>query len=131
MLGRNHLLGPGFLALLLLGLLFSGAAATEGISPAQEQEFLEAKAALEGAQRAQAERYAPEPFSQAQEFLAMADHSRNKDAVRFTQASRLARAYAELSKSYAELKLEEERLMAVKEELAKAKAEIDRLKKSP
>ena len=117
--------------LILLITCFSGSVSAQGISPAQDQEFTDAKVALEAAQKAQAEKYASEPFKQAQDLLVTADNARQfKDAVKFTQASRLARAYAELAKSIAELKAEEEKLAATKEELRKAKAEIDHLKKS-
>ena len=102
------------------------------ISPAQEQEFTDAKAALESAQKAQAEKYALENLKQAQGLLGTADKARKvKDSVQFTQASRLARAYAELAQALAELKSEEERLAAAREELKRTKVEIDRLKKSP
>lgn len=121
----------GVLCSILLITCFSGSASAQGISPAQEQEFTDAKVALEAAQKAQAEKYASEPLKQAEDLLVTADNARQfKDAVKFTQASRLARAYAELAKSIAELKAEEEKLAATKEELRKAKAEIDRLKKS-
>jgi len=110
---------------------FSGIARAEDITPAQEQEFIDAKAALEAAQKAAAEKYALDNLKQAQDLLGTADNARQfKDSVKFTQASRLARAYAELAKALAELKSDEERLAAAHEELQKAKAEIDRLKKS-
>jgi hypothetical protein len=96
-----------------------------------EQEFLDAKNAVDSAQKAQAEKVAPEPLKQAQDLLVTAENARSfKDAVKFAQASRLARAYAELARATAELKAEEERLAATQEELQKAKAEIERLKKS-
>ena len=77
-----------------------------------------------------AEKYAPEPLNQAQELLALANETRSqKDAVKFSQASRLARAYAELAKTAAELKAEEEKLAQALEELQKARAELDRLQK--
>ena len=103
----------------------------QSISPAQEQEFIDAKAAIGAAQKAQAEKYAPEPFKQAQDLLVTAENARSfKDSVKFTQASRLARAYAELARSIAALKTEEEKLGAAQEELQKAKAEIDQVKKA-
>jgi len=96
-----------------------------------EQEFLDAKNAVESAQKVQAEKYAPEPLKQAQDLLVSAENARSsKDAVKFAQASRLSRAYAELSRATAELKAEEEKLAATQEELQKARAEIERLKKS-
>ncbi len=111
--------------------LLSGLGLSQGILPEQEQEFVDAKVAMETARKAQAEKYAPEPFQQAQDLLITAESARSfKDAVKLVQASRLSRAYAELAKAVAELKSEEEKLAAKKEELQKAKAEIDHLKKS-
>ena len=108
-----------------------GIAEAQSISPAQEQEFTDAKTAIGAAQSVQAEKYAPEPLKQAQDLLVTAENARSfKDAVKFTQASRQARAYAELARARAELKAEEERLAATQEELQRAKGEIDRLKKN-
>jgi hypothetical protein len=121
----------GFLALTILLLGFGGWASAQPISPAMEQEFLDARNAVDSAQKAQAEKFSPEPLKQAQDLLVTAENARNfKDAVKFAQASRLARAYAELARATAELKAEEEKLAATQAELQKAKAEIDRLKKS-
>ena len=120
-----------FFALTILLLGFGGSALAQPISPAMEQEFLDAKNAVESAQKVQAEKYAPEPLKQAQDLLVSAENARSsKDAVKFAQASRLSRAYAELSRATAELKAEEEKLAATQEELQKARAEIERLKKS-
>jgi len=110
--------------------LWGGVLAQE-IGPAKEQDFLDGKNAVEAAQKVQAEKYAPEPLKQAQDLLAAANEARSqKDPVKFSQASRLARAYAELAKATAELKAEEEKLAFTQEELQKAKAELDRLKKT-
>ena len=119
------------LALTILLLVPGGTVLAQPISPAMEQEFLDAKNAVDSAQKAQAEKYSPEPFKQAQDLLVTAENARSfKDAVKFAQASRLARAYAELARATAELKAEEEKLAATHEELQKARAEIERLKKS-
>jgi len=119
------------LCVILVICLFSGFAGAQEISPAQEQEFTDARAALEAAQKAKAEKYALENLKQAQGLLETADKARKvKDSVRFSQASRLARAYAELAQALAELKSEEERLAAAREELRGTKVAIDRLKKS-
>ena len=108
-----------------------GFAPAQGILPAEEQEFTDAKVAIEAAQRAKAEKYAPEPLKQARDLLIVAGKARkSQDSVKFTQASRLARAYAGLAKAMADLKTEEEKLAATYEELQKAKEEIERLKKS-
>ena len=120
------------LCVILVICCFPGFARAQEISPAQEQEFIDAKVAIEMAQNANAEKYALENLKQAQDLLGTADNARQvKDPVKFTQASRLARAYAELAQALAGLKSEEERLAAAREELQRTKAEIDRLKKSP
>jgi len=120
-----------FLALTILLLVPGGTVLAQPISPAMEQEFIDAKNAIDSAKKVQAEKYASEPLKQAQDLLVTAENTRSfKDAVKFTQASRLARAYAELARASAELKAEEEKLAATHEELQKAKAEIERLKKS-
>ena len=120
------------LCVILVICSFSGFVRAQEISPAQEQEFIDAKVAIETAQKANAEKYALENLKQAQDLLGTADNARQvKDPVRFTQASRVARAYAELAQALAELKSEEERLAAAREELRGTKAAIDRLKKSP
>ena len=119
--------------ILILGLILilSGGVFAQEIGPAQEQDFLDGKNAVETAQKAQAEKYAPEPLKQAQELLAAANEARSqKDPVKFSQTSRLARAYAELAKATADLKAEEEKLALTQEELQKARADLDRLKKS-
>jgi len=118
--------------IIILGFILTlpGGLLAQEIGPAQEQDFLDAKNAVEIARQARAEKYAPEPLNQAQELLALANETRSqKDAVKFSQASRLARAYAELAKTAAELKAEEEKLALALEELQKARAELDRLQK--
>ena len=120
------------LCVILVICSFSGFVRAQEISPAQEQEFIDAKAALEAAQKVKAEKYALENLKQAQGLLGTADKARKvKDSVKFTQASRLSRVYAELAQALAELKSEEERLAAAREELQRTKAAIDQLKKSP
>jgi len=117
--------------LLLLIPLFPGSGRAQAITPIQEQEFADAKGAVEEALRAKADLFALENLRQAQDLLRTADQARQLgDAVKFTQASRLARAYAELAKATADVKSEEEKLAVTQEELQKAKMELDRLKKS-
>ncbi len=104
----------------------------EEIFPEQEQEYFEAKKFLELARQVQAEKYAPEPFQKAQDLISMAEKARAlKDGLKLGQASRLARAYAELAQTMAELKAEEEKLAAAYEELYKVKTELNRLQKGP
>jgi hypothetical protein len=117
--------------LLLIMASFPGFAPAQAISLAEEQEFADAKVAIELAQRAKAEKYAPEPLKQARDLMIIAGKARSsQDSVKFTQASRLARAYAGLAKVIAEFKTEEEKLAVTYEELQKAKEEVERLKKS-
>ena len=120
----------GFFVLAVLLLGFGGGASAQPITPAMEQEFLDARNAVDSAQKAQAEKYAPEPLKQARDLLLTAENARSvKDAVKFAQVSRLSRAYAELARATAELRAEEEKLAATQEQLQKAKAEIECLKK--
>ncbi|MBM4333513.1 MAG: DUF4398 domain-containing protein [Deltaproteobacteria bacterium] len=127
---KIFLLRVAFFAFLVI-FFYAGLAGAQDISPALQQEFADAKVAVEAAQKAQAEKYSPEDLKKAQDLLITADNAKAfKDAVKFAQASRLARAYAELSKAIAELKSEEEKLAATQEELQKAKGEIERLKKA-
>jgi hypothetical protein len=117
---------------LLIILFFAGPVRGADLSPAQEQEFIDAKAALETARQARAEHYSAGSLKKAVEYLEMAESVRPlKDGALFTQASRLARVYAELAEAVAELKGGEEKLAATNDELRKIKAEIERLKKNP
>ncbi len=118
--------------LLVLGVAFSDAASAENITPAQEQEFTDAKVALEAARKVPADKFALSYIKQAEDFLKTADSARQmKDVVRFSQASRLARSHAELAQALAELNVEVEKLATTNNELQKARAEIESLKKSP
>jgi hypothetical protein len=131
MLAKRHILLSVGVCSLLLTFSFSRFANAQAISPDQEQEFAAAKIAIEAAQKARAEKYALEPLKQAQDLLGTAGNARSsQDSVKFTQASRLARAYAELAKAIADLKSEGEKLAATYEELQKARAEVEQLKKS-
>lgn len=118
------------LFLLILVVAFSDVARAENITPAQEQEFADAKGALEAARKVQAEKFAPSYIKQAMDFLKTASNARSiPDAAGFSRASRLARAYAELAKASAELYADVEILATTHEALLKAKAEIERVKK--
>jgi uncharacterized phage-like protein YoqJ len=113
-------------------LIFSLAAPVRGqdLSPAQEQEYTDAKGALEAARSAQAEKYSDDNLKKAKDFIDQADAIRSlKDKSGFVQASHLARAYAELAEAVAQFKAQEEQLAATNEELLKVKDEIERLKK--
>jgi len=114
----------------LLSLCIAGPLCGQDITPALEQEFLDAKAALATAQKAQGDKYSAENMAKAQELLNAAESVRPlKDGAQFAQMSRLARAYAELAKAVAELKIDQENLAATNDDLKKVKAEIEQLKK--
>ncbi len=86
---------------------------------------------MEAAQKAGADKYASESLEKARDLLVTAENALSfQDGVKFTQASRLARAHAELAKAIADLKMEEEKLAAAQEALRRAKEEIERLKQS-
>jgi hypothetical protein len=116
---------------ILVSLCIAGPLCGQDISPAMEQEFLDAKAALATAQNPQVEKYSPEILKKARELLRSAESARPlKDGARFDQSSRLARAYAELAKADTEFRIEEEKLTEISYEIKKVKAETERLRKS-
>jgi hypothetical protein len=116
---------------MFISLAIAGPVQSQDITPAQNQEYIDAKDALEAARKAKAERYAAETLKKSGEFLSQADTARSaKDGSRFTQASRLARVYAELAEATAQLKRDEEDLAATNEEIRKIKADIERLNKN-
>lgn len=126
---RSILLGAAFFALLSAA-AFTGVVWADAISPSQEQEFVDAKGALEAARKAEGEKYSPSYIKQAEDFLKIAGSARSiPDAAGFSRASRLARAYADLAKASAELNADVEMLAATQEALLKTKAEIESLKK--
>jgi hypothetical protein len=121
--------------LLMIAMVVTGVLwAADTITPAQEQEFSDAKSALESARSAQAEKYAPSHMNmkQAEENLTNAIQSRQiPDSVGFSRASLLARAHAELALALAELEKDVEQLSATQEAIAKAKNEIEQMKSRP
>lgn len=118
--------------LLMLTVSFVGDLWADNISPAQEQEFIDARDALEAARSAQAEKYAGSPMKQADDFLQTARKARqSQDAAGFSRASHLARAYAELALALAELEVNVESFSATQEAIQKAKAEIEQMKNRP
>jgi len=128
---RKGYRGWGMVLLLIFLFPIAGEVRAQTISPAQEEEFLDARRALEAAQKAGADKYASESLEKARDLLVTAENALSfQDGVKFTQASRLARAHAELAKAIADLKMEEEKLAAAQKSLQRAKEELERLKKS-
>ena len=128
---RSILLGATF-SLLVFAAAFTGFVWAADINPAQEQEFKDAKGALEAARNVQAEKFAPSYIKQAEDFLQTANNARQiQDATGFSRASLLARAYAELAEALAGLETDIEKLAATNDALQKAKTEIEQLKNKP
>jgi len=128
---RSVWLGAMFY-LLVFAVTFTGVLWADGISPAQEQQFADARGALESARNVQAEKFAPSYMKQAEEFLQTAQNARQiPNAAEFSRASLLARAYAELAEALAGLETDIEKLAATNDALQKAKAEIEQLKNKP
>jgi len=131
MLSRRWVIFGAVFLVATFAISFAGVARADSIGPAQEQEYIDAKNALAGALKAQAEQFAPTHVKQVNDLLQAADNARQaRDAERFGRACRLARTYAELAKALAELKAEEEKLAAAGKALQQAKTEIEDLKKS-
>ena len=117
------------MALLLCGVVLPDTLRAENISPAQEQEYVDAKRAMEAARQAQAEKFAPDPLKQSQDLLMTVENARQgRDMVKFSQASRLSRAYADLAKALAEFNAHSGQLAAANEAIRKVKAEIELLR---
>ena len=103
----------------------------QGLSQAHEQEFMDVKTAIQAAQTAKADKYAPDEMKKAREFLSEAEDARlAKDDVQFSQASHMARALAEYATTLTELRIAQEKLSATRVELEKIRAEIKRLEKA-
>jgi hypothetical protein len=114
---RSILLGAVLFSLLFVA--FTGIVWADTISPSQEQEYVDARGALDAARKAEGEKLSPSYIRQAEDFLKIAGGARSiPDAEGFSRASRLARANADTAI-----------LATTQEALLKAKAEIERLKK--
>jgi len=114
---------------LLFAAAYPGVVWADAIMPSQEQEFVDARGALEAARKAEGDKFTPSYMNQAEDFLKTASSARSvPNTEAFSRASRLARGYAELAKAAAELKANLEMLATTREALQNAKAEIDRLK---
>ena len=106
----------------------AGTALAQDISPAHEQEFMDAKTAVEAAQKANAAKYEPDKLKEAADYLSKAGQARTaKDDLQFSRSSRLARAFAESARAWTELKIEQGKLSATQTDLQKIKTDIKRL----
>ena len=109
---------------------FAASARAQSIGPALEQEFNDAKAALESTRKGPAEKHGAAQLKQAQESLQSAEVARQtKDATKFSRSARIARAYAELAGAVGDSAAAADQLAATNEALQNAKFELDRLTK--
>jgi hypothetical protein len=129
-MSSKFFISGSIIASLLFILSFSGPVQSETMNPVLEQQFLDARTAILAAQSAQADKYAPDKLKEARECMTRADRARlAKDETEFSQATRMARAFAELATVSSELEIKREKQAAVKMELQKIKAEIQGLEK--
>lgn len=127
---RSVALGVRLVSLSLCMAAFAGIARAESIGPALEQEFNDAKAALESAGKEPVEKYAAAQMKQAQDSLRSADIARqDRDATKFSRSARMARAYAELAIAMADSAAAADALASTSEALRRAKFELDQLTK--
>jgi len=108
--------------------ILSGTANAQNISPAQRQEFTDAKSEVANAQKGPSLKYASSELKQAQDSLQAAESS--TDPVKYAQNTRLARAQAQLAIAVTELGVETDRLADTNQALAKARDEVAQLAKT-
>lgn len=103
-------------------------ALAQGISPSQEQELIDARAAIDVARKAGAETLAEDALGRAVKELLAVDAARAaKEPERFSHSARRARAYAELAVARAQLAAENLKLKSLNESVESAKSEVYRL----
>ena len=108
--------------------ILSGSANAQNISPAQRQEFSDAKNEVANAQKGPYLKYASAELKQAQDSLQAAENS--TDPNKYAQNTRLARAQAQLAIAITELGIETDRLADINQALAKAKDDVAQLIKT-
>ena len=109
-------------------IVLCGTVNAQNISPAQRQEYADAKNEIDNALKLPSAKYAPVELKQAQESLQTAEKSfSTNDATKYGQFTRLARAQAQLTIALTDLGVETERSADTKLALQKAKDEIAQL----
>lgn len=124
------LLVPHLAALLLVFAAMPAPAWAGPLDPALEQEFSDAKRALDAARKLSGDEAVAALSKQADEFLRTAEEARSGQApVQFARSVRLARSYAEFAVASSELNAVTAQLATADDDLRKTKAEIERLTK--
>ena len=108
--------------------ILSGTVNSQSISPAQRQEFMDAKTEVNNVLKGPYQKYAASEFRQAQTSLQNAEAT--NDPTKYAQNTRLARAQAQHAQAVTELGIETERLADTTQALAKARDDIAQLSKS-
>ena len=109
-------------------LLLSATVNAQSISPAQRQEFTDARNEIANVQKGSYLKYASAELKQAQDSLQAAETT--ADPIKYAQNTRLARAQAQLALAVTELGVETDRLADTSQALAKARDEVSQLAKT-
>lgn len=108
--------------------LLTASVNAQNISPAQRQEFADAKTEINSVLKGPYQKYASVELRQAQTSLQNAEGS--NDPTKYAQNARLARAQAQYAQALTELGLETDRQADTTQALAKAKDEVAQLGKT-
>jgi len=107
--------------------VLSGTVNAQNISPAQRQEFTDAKTEVNNVLKGPYQKYAASELRQAQTSLQNAETT--NDPTKYAQNTRLARAQAQHAQAVTELGVETDRLADTTQALAKARDDIAQLAK--
>ena len=125
------LLRNSFLSMAFMTFLLVSCASTPSIPPSVQQSLTDAKALLEQAKSAQAEKYAQDYVFEAEKSIKLAEEGIKKNDLKQTNyATDIAKAYAHLAKSEAELKRTREELASWKEKIVEVENRIIQLQKT-
>ena len=108
--------------------VLSGTVNAQNISPAQRQEFSDAKTEVNNVLKGPYQKYAASELRQAQTSLQNAEGT--NDLTKYAQNTRLARAQAQHAQAVTELGVETDRLADTTQALAKARDDVAQLAKS-
>jgi hypothetical protein len=108
--------------------ILSGTVNAQNISPAQRQEFTDAKTEVNNVLKAPYQKYAASELRQAQTSLQNAEAT--NDPTKYAQNARLARAQAQHAQAITELGVETDRLADTTQALTKARDDVAQLAKS-
>ena len=108
--------------------VLSGIVNAQNISPAQRQEFSDAKTEVNNVLKGPYQKYASSELRQAQTSLQNAEGT--NDPTKYAQNTRLARAQAQHAQAITELGVETDRLADTTQALTKARDDVAQLAKS-